>query len=319
LIVVILAIYLHIENELTLGQVIASTSIVGFIIFPVINLMKFLDDFKQVGVSFKRINEVVSSATETFGENKVSADIDLKKISVDKLSFKYGNELSSYAIKNITLDIDVGKNYAFVGSSGAGKTTLAQMLVGYDWPVSGNIKVDGLNINMINLEELRRLVAYVGAEPITFSGTIVENISLDSTDSSIEKVIEAAKIADAHEFISSLPFGYMTLLGESGQGLSLGQKQKICIARALYARPKVLILDEATSILDSSSERSIFQNLKDTMIGRSLIIVTHRLHLLNQVEQIVVIHNGEVVEKGAHDDLIMLQGRYYEMWKDINY
>lgn len=318
LVVVIYAIYLHLENELTLGQVIASTSMVGFIIYPVINLMKFMDDFKQMGVSFDRINEVVTSAKEHLGGSFTDLDDNFKTVKFKKVSYKYGDEISPYVIKNVDMTFEIGKNYGLVGGSGVGKTTLAQLIVGSDRPINGEIRFDDFNLDSLNFDSVRKNVVYVSAEPQTFSGTIVENISLRTAESSLEKVIEAAKAADAHEFISSLPFGYMTKLGEGGEGLSLGQKQKISIARALYNRPKVLILDEATSILDAASERNIFQNLKEVMLGRTLIIVTHRLEILGQVDEVVVMHNGEIAEIGRHDDLILNQGRYYEMWKDIN-
>lgn len=319
LVVVVFAIYLHLENELSLGQVIASTTIVGFIIYPIINLMKFMDDYKQMSVSFNRVNEVVFSALEKDAEQTNHLDEDLKSIKISKATYKYGDEVSPYVLKNVSLNLEVGKDYAIVGSSGAGKSTLAHLLLGADRMLSGDIFYNENNLRTLDIEELRKNIVYIGAEAQTYSGTIVENISLSSDISSLEAVIESAKIADAHNFISSLPDGYMTKLGEGGEGLSLGQKQKICIARSLYNRPKILLLDEATSILDSASERNIFQNLKDNMIGRTLIIITHRLDILGQVNEVFVMHKGEVVESGKHDDLILNQGRYYEMWKDINF
>lgn len=319
LVVIICAISLYIDNSLTLGQVIASSTMVGFIVYPIINLMKFVDDFKQMTVSFNRINEVVTTAGEqSFGKGQ-ELDDELQNISVERLSYKYGDELSPYILKEINFQIDVGQSIAIVGGSGAGKTTLSHLLIGSDNPTDGKIKYNGINLEHLNLTKIKGLVTYVGPDAQVFSGSIVDNISLSSPESSLEDVVQAAKLADAHEFISSLPEGYMTVLGEGGEGLSLGQKQKISIARAIYNKPKVLLLDEATSILDTASERNIYQNLKDSMLGKTFIIVTHRLDILGHIDNIFVMHKGEIVEHGKHDRLVLNQGRYYEMWKDLNY
>jgi ATP-binding cassette subfamily B protein len=198
-----------------------------------------------------------------------------------------------------------------VGRSGSGKTTLVKLIARFYEVTEGKISIDGYDINNVDLSSLRHLIGFVLQENFIFSGTIRENIALGGLDENAERVIEAAQLANAHEFISNLPAGYESQIGESGLLLSGGQIQRIAIARVLYSNPKVIIFDEATSSLDTESEKAIHKNLNAMLQNKTAVIIAHRLSTVREADNIIVLDNGEIVEQGNHDELMSSRGLYH--------
>jgi len=234
-------------------------------------------------------------------------------IRFEGVYFRYGGDETPYVLENINLDINPGELVAIVGQSGSGKTTLAKLLVGFYPPTEGRLTVDGYDIGVVDKEYYRAQVGYVMQTNLLFSGTIAENIAGGSDEADRRRIEEAAKRADAHGFISKLPLGYQQVVGERGIGLSGGQIQRLCIARALYRDPRLLVFDEATSALDSQSESNIIANLNDILKGRTAVIIAHRLSTIMRADKILVLYEGKIVEQGRHDELLARRGMYYEL------
>jgi len=208
-----------------------------------------------------------------------------------------------------------GEQVAVVGLSGSGKTTLAKLMVGFYPPSEGRILVDGYDLAQIDLEYYRTRVGYVMQNNLLFSGSIAENIAMGDENPDQRRIAEVARLADAHRFISNLPLGYEQVVGERGVGLSGGQIQRICIARALYHDPQLLILDEATSALDTQSESNILQNMQDVFQGRTSIVIAHRLSTILNADRILVLYEGDIAEMGTHQELVERKGMYYQLIK----
>lgn len=236
------------------------------------------------------------------------------KLVFENLSFSYPQRKDIKVLKNLSFEVEKGKKIAFVGSSGAGKSTIAALIQRYYPPESGTIKFDGYNNEDIEIQHLRSHIALVPQEVILFSGTIKENIAFGNPEASEEEVINAAKKANAFDFIESFPEKLETEVGDRGIQLSGGQKQRIAIARAIIKDPKILILDEATSALDSESEKLVQDALDELMKGRTSIIIAHRLSTIQKADEILVLDNGQIVERGSHEHLIKLNGRYSELY-----
>jgi ATP-binding cassette subfamily B protein len=202
---------------------------------------------------------------------------------------------------------------AIVGQSGSGKTTLAKVLVGFYKPTDGRITVDGYDIDVVDKEYYRAQVGYVMQSNLLFSGTIAENIASGEDNPDRRRTVEVAKLADAHGFISNMPLGYEQIVGERGMGLSGGQMQRLCIARALYHNPRLLILDEATSALDTQSESNILSSMQDILKGRTAVVIAHRLSTIMHADKILVLYKGAVAEEGRHDELVERRGMYYQL------
>ena len=226
------------------------------------------------------------------------------------MNFKYGSE---YVIKNVSFDIPKGKSVALVGQSGSGKSTIANLLPRFYDLKEGEITIDSINIKDITLKNLRNLLGVVTQEAILFNDTIANNISFGIENVTLEKIEAAAKIANAHDFISQLPKGYQTNIGDGGGKLSGGQKQRISIARAVLKNPDILILDEATSALDTESEKLVQDALNNLMKNRTSLIIAHRLSTIQHVDEIIVMHEGEIIERGTHTELISKDGTYTKL------
>lgn len=259
-----------------------------------------------------RVNEVIDNTEEI---NQVAHPTPIhsfhSEISLENVGFKY-NEDGDWVLKNINLVIPKGQIVAIVGSSGTGKSTLADLIPRFHDVSQGSIKVDGVDIREYDLKQLRSLMGIVNQDPVLFHDTIFNNIAFGKPHASKEEVVEVAKIAQIHEFIMNTPNGYDTIVGDRGSTLSGGERQRMTLARALLLNPPILILDEATASLDSKSERLVQEALSKIMEGRTSIVIAHRLSTVQHADQIIVIQDGQIVEYGDHTSLMNRQGEYYK-------
>lgn len=307
---------LVLTRELTIGQLIAFNALMGSVLAPLMGLVGLWSLLNDASVAMERLGDVLDLEPEQRPEELASrvAIPELQgDIRFDGVYFRYGGNETPYVLENISVDIKPGELVAIVGRSGSGKTTLAKLLVGFYPPTEGRLTVDGYDIGVVDKEYYRAQVGYVMQTNLLFSGTIAENIAGGSDEPDRRRIEEVAKRADAHGFISKMPLGYQQLVGERGIGLSGGQIQRLCIARALYRDPRLLVFDEATSALDSQSESNIIANLNDILKGRTAVIIAHRLSTIMRADKILVLYEGKIVEQGRHDELVEHRGMYYEL------
>lgn len=259
----------------------------------------------------------ITDAEETISNPPQPVEIKTfqKEIEYKNVSFAYVRGDEGYAISNLNLTIEKGKTIALVGQSGSGKTTLADMLPRYYDPTSGQITIDGINIKSVSLHNLRSLMGIVSQEAILFNDTVLNNIAFGQENVSEQEVIAAAKIANAHEFITQMPDGYQTNVGDRGSKMSGGQRQRISIARAVLKNPPILILDEATSALDTESERLVQDALTKLMQNRTTLVIAHRLSTIQHAHEIVVLQKGEIIQRGSHHQLVSMDGMYKKLYE----
>ncbi len=311
------------EGSFSVGQLVAFRMLSGRISGPVLRLVQLWQEYQQASLSVRRIGDIFNSPTETKNNSAISKLPVLKgRIAFDKVSFRYRIEASE-VIKDMSFAVDEGTIVGVVGRSGSGKSTISKLIQRLYIPEKGKISIDGIDISMVNPEELRKQIGVVLQENFMFNGSVRENISIHMPAASVEQIIEAAKTAGAHDFIMSLPNGYDTVIGEKGVGLSGGQKQRIAIARAIIANPRILIFDEATSALDYESESIIQNNLKYICKDRTVLIIAHRLSTLKDADRIMVVDDGKLLEYDTHDNLLKSKGLYYNLYSmqkrgDIN-
>ena len=307
---------LVIRGELSIGQYVAFNMMKGYIISPVLVLVGLWDELQEVLISVERLNDVFDSKVEESpGSNKLVLPRLKGEIELDNVTFRYGDDDEANILQNISLTIKSGQTVAIVGRSGSGKSTLVKLIQGMYPPSKGEIVVDGHNLQHVSLQSLRSQMGVVPQDCFLFSGTILENITLYRPEFTLEQVTATAKVAEAHAFIQSLPLGYNTKVGERGDNLSGGQRQRIAIARSFLGNPPILILDEATSSLDTESERRFQENLTRLSRQRTTIIIAHRLSTVMNADCIVVLDRGLIVEKGTHKELIANQGLYHQLAK----
>ncbi|MEM5342046.1 peptidase domain-containing ABC transporter [Paraburkholderia azotifigens] len=307
---------LVLAREMTIGQLIAFNAFMGSVLSPLMGLVGLWSMLNDAGVAMERLGDVLDIEPEQKPEDLPSRVMlpDLQgEISLNGVYFRYGDNDSAYVLENISFEIKPGELIAIVGRSGSGKTTLAKLLVGFYAPSDGKMTVDGYDMNVIDKAFYRAQIGYVMQSNLLFSGTIAENIASGDDTPDRRRIEEVAKMADAHAFIAKLPLGYEQIVGERGIGLSGGQIQRLCIARALYHDPRLLVFDEATSALDTQSESNILSNMHDILKGRTAVIIAHRLSTIMRADKILVLYEGAIVEQGRHEELVNRKGMYYQL------
>ena len=299
-----------INGEMTIGALITFNSLLAYFLDPVKNLINLQPQMQTAVVAADRLGEILELETEkTDAEHHKLAPISLAgDIEIKDLNFRYGTR--RLVLEDINLKIEKGKKIAFVGESGSGKTTLSKLLLHLYAPETGDIIINGNNIEDIQLETLRERIAYIPQETFLFSGSIFENLTLGLDTATMDDIIEASKMAQAHDFINELPLRYETRLEENGTNLSGGQRQRLAIARAMLKKPDILILDEATSNLDAITERALDRTIHEFAKNMTTIFIAHRLSTIKNCDRIYVMDKGKIVEHGTHRELIAMGGKY---------
>jgi len=301
---------LVIDGSLSVGELVAFNILAGRVSAPVLRLAQMWQDFHQARLSVSRLGDILNTTAESiYAAGRARLPAIRGDITFDHVTFRYridGQEV----LHDVSFNVPAGQMVGIVGPSGSGKSTFAKLVQRLYVPESGRVLVDGMDLAMADPAWLRRQIGVVLQENVLFNRSVRENIALADPAISIERIIAAAHLAGAHEFILELTEGYDTIVGERGSTLSGGQRQRIAIARALIADPRILILDEATSALDYESERIIQQNMKQIAKGRTVLIIAHRLSTVRATDRIVTLERGRLVEDGTHDALINTGGRY---------
>lgn len=296
-------------GHLSIGTLVSFLAYLQLLHQPVRRFSRVMNTIQQAAASGERIFEIIDTQPEVV-EKPGAIDLPTVKghIHFDDVTFSY--ETDETVLKNVSLSVEPGQTVALVGPSGAGKTTITNLLTRFYDPDEGRVTVDGYDLRDVTFESLRGQMGIVSQEILLLHGSVRENIAYGKPGASDEEIEEAARIANAHEFISEFPKGYNTVIGERGMKLSGGQRQRLAIARAVLKDPRILILDEATSQLDSESEHLIQQALERLLKQRTSVVVAHRLSTIRNADMIVVLDGGHIVEKGAHDELLALNGQY---------
>jgi len=293
--------------------------------FVVINayMLQLYQPLNFLGSVYREIRQALTDMENMFSLLEVSQiskddleDIpqsNVAEIRFDKVSFDY--DIRRTIIKNISFIVPDGKKVALVGPTGSGKSTISRLLFKFYDPKEGGVYINNININKISQESLRKMIGVVPQDTVLFNDTIYYNIAYGNTDASKEEVIIAAKNADIHNFISTLPDGYETIVGERGLKLSGGEKQRVAIARTILKNPKIFFFDEATSALDSSTEKEIQKNLESVSKDKTTLIIAHRLSTAANADNIIVLDKGIIIEQGTHKSLLLEKGKYFEMWE----
>ncbi|MGX7743983.1 type I secretion system permease/ATPase [Rhodopseudomonas parapalustris] len=303
-----------IAGDLTVGSLVAFNMLSGRVAAPILRLSQLWQDFQQVRISVDRLGDVLNAPAEPeHNPNRASLPPITGRVAFDKVRFRYRPDAPE-VLREVSLDIGAGEMLGIVGPSGSGKSTLTKLVQRLYIPERGRVLVDGVDLALVDPAWLRRQIGVVLQENILFNRSVRENIALADPTLSMERVIAAATLAGAHEFILALPHGYDTIIDERGNNLSGGQRQRMAIARALVGNPRILILDEATSALDAESEEIIQENLRKIAKGRTVIIIAHRLSAVRQCHRIVTVEAGEITEQGNHDELLHLGGRYAQLY-----
>ena len=308
-----IGVMLVIENKLTIGQLIAFQMFSGQFSAPMLRLVGLWNEFQQALLAVDRIGDILNSPLEMQSGNAITLSQVRGDIKIDNLSFRY-NVDAPMVLNNINLEIKAGEKIGFVGRSGSGKSTIAKLIQRLYYTTEGTIYIDGIDIRNIDPVWLRTNIGIVLQENYLFSGTIRDNIALPRPNVPMEGIVQVAQISGAHEFISKLPKGYDTEVGERGSSLSGGQKQRIAIARALISNPRILIFDEATSALDYESEKIIRDNMGMISQGRTTIIIAHRLSTIQNCDRIVCFDNGHIVEVGTPQELLQCNGYFKKLY-----
>ncbi|MCM1040852.1 MAG: peptidase domain-containing ABC transporter [Bacteroides sp.] len=306
-----------INGEMTLGMMVAVQYIIGQLNSPISMLISFVQSAQDAKISMERLGEIQEREDEEEKNLHRTTRIPAgSQLRVEKLSFRYGGTESPEVLKDIDLNIPAGKTTAIVGMSGSGKTTLVKLLLGFYEPAHGAILVGGHNLNNVNTHVWRTKCGAVMQDGYIFSDTIANNIAVGEERIDWERLTYAVKMANIEEMIQELPLGFNTKIGQEGNGLSQGQKQRILIARTIYKNPEFIFFDEATNSLDANNERAIMKNLTEFFRGKTVVVVAHRLSTVRHADQIVVLKDGQIKELGSHEELVSLHGDYYRLVKN---
>ena len=307
--------YLVMNGSLKPGELVAFYSLVWYIIWPIVNLGFVINMFSQAKASGERLLEVLEAENKIEDQNAAIESERLNgRVLFKSVTLRYDQD-SKEALHDISFEAIPGNVIGLIGSTGSGKTSITQLMTRFYEPSEGEVLIDGKSINEFSLRTLRRNIGFVLQESFLFSTTIKENIAYGRPEATMEQIMEAAKRAQAHEFITELPNGYDTVLGERGMGLSGGQKQRIAIARAICVDPSILILDDASSAVDMETEVNIQKALKEVMKGRTTFIIAHRISALKHADEILVLDDGHIVERGTHQELLKNNGPYQRVYE----
>ena len=302
------------EGSLSVGQLVAFNMLSARVTGPILRLAQLWNDFQQARISVDRLGDILNTPVEPqYNPNRATLKRLDGAIRFDSVRFRYQPHLRD-VLSGIDLEIPAGQVVGIVGPSGSGKSTLTKLVQRMYVPSAGRVLIDGIDLAAVDANWLRQQVGVVLQENLLFNQSIRENIALADPGMPLERVVSAARMAGADEFISELSEGYDTQVGERGSNLSGGQRQRIAIARALVGNPRILILDEATSALDYESERIIQENMKHICKGRTVLIIAHRLSAVRHAHRILTVESGTIVEDGTHDDLMRSGGRYAQLW-----
>jgi ATP-binding cassette subfamily B protein len=307
---------LVLKGELSLGQLIAFRIIAGYVTQPLLRLSSIWQNIQELRVSFERLADVVDTPEESneADKQKIALPPINGHVKFDRVGFTFVQGQAP-VLHDICIEIAASTFVGVVGQSGSGKSTLTKMLSRLYAPINGRILIDGYDISKVELYSLRRQIGIVPQDPLMFSGSVADNIALGDPEASSEAIVEAARMACAHDFIMEMPSGYSSDVGERGAGLSGGQRQRIALARTLLLRPRLLVLDEATSALDYDTEKRVCNNLLENLVDSTVFFVTHRLLTVRRADHILMMHQGAVVESGSHDALMAMQGRYFALYR----
>ena len=305
------------DGHITLGVMLSIQYIIGQMQGPVEQFVSFMQQEQDARMSLERLGEIHGQADEEQSDQNDVVELDQRlPIAFRNVSFTYGSERSKRVIQDLSLEIPFGKTTAIVGLSGSGKTTMVKLMLGFYPPTEGAVLLGNQSLQNVSFREWRKHCGVVMQESYIFNDTIANNIAEGADEIDRDRLLYAARMANIQEFIEGLPLRYNTKIGNTGQGISQGQKQRILIARAIYRDPEYIFFDEATNALDTNNERAIQENLDQFFSGKTVVIVAHRLSTVRNADQIVVLKQGQIVEKGTHAELLHLQGDYYHLVKN---
>ena len=307
--------YLVLEGDLTIGQLIAFRIISGNVVGPIIRLAQTWQTIQTLQISIERLSDVVDAEPEQPLDARPIALPPINgRIQFDKVDFRF-NDHGSLVVKNVSFSVEAGKFVGIAGQSGSGKSTIMKLLPRMYRPTAGIIRIDDYDVSKVDIDSLRQQIGIVSQDSMLFDGSVRDNITLNSPDSTDQQVLHAAKVACAHAFIMDLPNGYDTRVGERGSSLSGGQRQRVAIARSILSRPRLLILDEATSALDYLTERTVCENLRRELQGDTVFFITHRLGTIRNADSILLMDSGLLQEVGTHQELLQKRGLYYALYR----
>ncbi len=306
---------LVIGGDLSVGELIAFNILAGRVSAPILRLAQIWQDFHQARISIERLGDILNTPAEpTYSAGRGALPAIRGEIAFDHVTFRYRAD-GRPVLQDVSLKIEAGQFIGIVGASGSGKSTIARLIQRLYVPETGRVLVDGLDLAMVDPAWLRRQLGIVLQENVLMNRSVRDNIALVDPGLPLERIVHAARLAGAHEFILDMPEGYDTIVGERGGSLSGGQRQRIALARALVTNPRILILDEATSALDYESERAIQNNMADIASDRTVIVIAHRLSTVRRADRIITVRQGRIVEDGSHDELMRANGDYAGLHK----